>query len=296
MKHTNILWAWLGAMSVTRCLAFLRTADVKERVSIDTEPSSHASPAVALTDSPSTTPHSISATPSFVSRVTNEPSNSGVVPDAPTSPAPWPLNSPTVFAPIGAIDTDDAVDIAPSRTAPKPVHEFPTSPIATEIEPSPPSIRSWLTKKPSGTDETRSALEQVCTPIAKDAPRLQKLRVLSKDQVADKFVNSKASVATIELTVREEKSKAIGAFITVSMGDDTIFESDKDCVKKIDSNDEPAILKCDIKLPKEAPPGTYKIEVCVFAGGKKDFYSTARLEKEKEKLTFSFKVVKTDRL
>jgi hypothetical protein len=228
------------------------------------------------------------------------------------------MNNPAVVAPIEFANTDDTVDFPPSQTTPTPVQVFPMSPIKAAPKTAPPSITSWTTNEPSDTDSTNpphsspalspptppspsSPLEVVCTPIAeddKDAPKVEKLRVLSKGQVTDKFDITKGDgVVTIELTVREKKDKTIAAFVLVITGKNTIFKpdvkSDYDCLKNIDDNKDPVVLKCDIKLPKEAPPGTYQIEVCLL-GSQKNFYSAARLEKENR--TFSFKVINSERL
>jgi hypothetical protein len=153
-----------------------------------------------------------------------------------------------------------------------------------------------MTNEPSEKDSTPPpSLEEFCSPTDKDAPRLLDVQVLSADPLD---ISKADGTATIELLVRDKTSKVIVALLTAYTGkgkEYTSFEPDKECSNRNIVPNTPSILKCDIKLPtKKAPPGTYKIEVCVFAGGKKDFYSAARLEKEK--LTFSFKVVKTDRL
>jgi hypothetical protein len=282
-------------------------------------PSSRTSPTATYADSPSMAPHSVSAAPISVSGVTNGPSTTGVVPTAakaPKSPAPWPLSSPTVLAPVVTGDTDDTVDIPPtspsswpmnnpavgaptefantddtvdfppSQTTPTPVHVFPTSPITAAPNAAP-------TNAPSKKDST---LEEVCTPTHEDAPRVRDVRFLSKDEVKGRFdISDEDGTVTIELLVRDEKAKAISAIIVVYTGKDEeyrSFTSEKTCGKEIDSN-ALAILKCDIKLPrKRAPPGTYKIEVCVFGGDKKSrFYSAASLEKNE--LKFSFEVTNT---
>jgi hypothetical protein len=309
MKHTNILWAWLlWAVLVTRCGAFLRTPDIMERVSIDTEhavdtPASHASPTAAFTDSPSTAPHAISAPPSFVSGVTNEPSEMGVVPHAPTRTEPWPLNSPTALAPIPTVGSDDAVDIPPSRTTRTPVHVFPTPPITVAPKTSPPSITRWLTNEPSAkTDSTPppspkfivDALGRACKPLGKGAPQILDVRILSESHLD---VSKADGAVKIELVVRDEKSTLIGAVVTVFTGKDltefVFFVPDEPCINEAIKPNTPSIVVCNIKLPKKkARPGIYKIQVCVGGQtGNFDLYQAERLDKKE--LAFSFTVDNT---